>query len=169
MNVFKKLSFNEDEIEDVEDSDLAAYPDGPAITLATSYPQGILMKTKTQPGVWYVEDGIRHPLVSALFLPLYFQRYRIHTMTQKTLDSYTLGDPYKLHDGELVRTASSSAVYVVENSILRPIPSNDIFETVGWKQQNVITVPPNVIAIHQIGKPFTIVPEPQIQVAQANQ
>ncbi len=154
MKTFLKLGFNEDEILDVQDSDLASYTVGDKITAASAYPQGVLLKVATQPGVWYVESGTRHALVSDVFLKLYFRNWRIHTVTQKTLDQYTVGDPYQLHDGELVKAKDTSSIYVVENGVLRPIPSADVFESVGWSWGNIVTIPSNVLTTYHVGDPF---------------
>lgn len=161
MDAFHKFGFNEDEIEDATSADLAAYPDGQKINTSTSFPQGVLMKLANAPGVWYIEDGKRHALLDASLLRLYFRGRRTQTVTKKTLESYELSEPYKLHDGELVKTAADPVVYVVENGVLRPIPSGDIFETVGWKWKNVITVPARLIAAHDIGAPFVPDAAPQ--------
>jgi hypothetical protein len=154
MTAFRKFGFNIEEVADATDEDLAAYPDGPMITADTEFPQGVLMKTATAPGVWYVEDNQRHALVDSVFIKLYFRGRRVQTVTQKTLDAITIADPYKLHDGELVKSDSAPAVYVVENGLLRPIPSGDVFEAVGWDWKNVVTVKDAVIALHGMGEPF---------------
>lgn len=167
MEAFRKFGFNEDEIEDVEDSDLAGYPDGPKITVATAFPQGVLMKLASAPGVWYVEDGVRQPLLDGSLLKLYFRGRQIKTVTAKTLEGYTQGEPYRLHDGELVKSSSSPTVYVVEHALLRPIPSGDVFESVGWKWKNVVTVPPSLLAAHPAGDPFVQAPPEQTELAQA--
>ncbi|MBI4138995.1 hypothetical protein HY479_02480 [Candidatus Uhrbacteria bacterium] len=154
MDVFHTLGFNEDEINDVPDEDLAGYPDGDPITLASSYPQGVLLKTATAPGVWYVEDGKRHALADAVFLRLYFRGRKIKNVSVEKLESFERAEPYLLHAGELVKAPDEPTVYVVENGALRPIPSEEIFERVGWKWKNVITVPSKVLALHTKGDAF---------------
>lgn len=166
MEAFRKFGFNEEEIQDVPLADLTAYPDGPKITTDTAFPQGVLMKTASAPGVWYVEDGKKHALQDAVYLKLYFRGRRIRIVAQKTLDAVETADPYRLQDGELVKAESSAAVYVVENGFLRPIPSADAFESVGWNWHNVVTVRDRVIAAHELGTPFEI-QRPAAALAQA--
>lgn len=155
MEAFKKFAFNEEEVENVTEEDLASYPNGESITVATSFPQGVLMKTADAKGVWYVEDGVRRPLIDGVLLKLYFKGRAIKTVTEKTLVANTEGSPYTLQDGELVKGASSPAVYVVEHGVLRPIPSGEIFESVGWKWKNVITVPDKLLSLHPTGDAFS--------------
>jgi hypothetical protein len=156
MEAFRKFGFNEDEIEKVEDADLVPYPDGLKITVDTQFPQGVLLKLASAPGVWYVENGVRQPLVDSVLLKLYFKGRRIRTVTEKILNEIPVGDTYLLHDGELVKTKESATVYVIENSKLRAIPSGDIFESVGWKWKNVVTVPSRLLVAHEQGDAFTM-------------
>ncbi len=156
MAAFKKFGFNEDEIVNVEESDLATYSDGAAITKSTEFPQGVLMKAKGSPGVWYVEDGKRHALVDAILISLYFHSRRIINVSKTELAAYEEGEKYALHDGELVKSADNPAVFVIENGLRRPIPSGEVFERVGWKWKNIVTVPSRVLSIHQLGEPFQV-------------
>lgn len=157
MDAFRKFGFNSEEVESVESADLTAYPDGPKITVDTTFPQGVLMKLADAPGVWYVEDGVRAPLIDGIYLKLYFAGRRIRIVTSAELATYATTSAYLLHDGELVKSASAPTVYVVESGALRPIPSGEVFETVGWKWTNVVTVRDGVLAAHAAGTPF----EPQ--------
>ena len=156
MSVFRKLGFVEDEIVDVKLSEIADIPDLDPITSASAYPQGALIKVASISTVWYVENSVKHAIPDGIFLNLYFTGRPIKYVTKKTLASFTTGDPYQLHSSELVRGKSSPAVYVVENSKIRPIPSADIFEELGWKWHNVVTVPDRVIAMYDQGDPFTL-------------
>lgn len=156
MTAFHKFSFNEDEIEDVTSDDLAAYPEGTAITVDTQFPQGVLMRQTGTAGVWYIdENGTRHALLDRSLLSLYFANWRVHNVSATELSKYAIGDPYKLHDGELVKAVGLASVYVVENGMLRAIPSGEIFESVGWKWKNVMTVPQRLLDAHPTGSPFS--------------
>lgn len=153
--VFGRLGFNEDEVIDVSASDLEPYVDGPDITLQTAYPTGQVLKDP-KGNYWYVEDGVRHAIANRAFLTLYFAGLPAKSVTQKKLDTFTTGEPYRLHDGELVRTKEEASVYVMENGLRRPIPSADVFETLGWKWKNVITLPNSVLKEYPIGQPVEL-------------
>lgn len=153
--VFQSLGFNTDEIIDANDSDLAAYTDGADITKSTTYPVGILAKDQQQT-LWYIEDGVKHLIPHASLVSLYFKGWPAKKLTQKQSSAFTLGDPYQLHDGELVRTKESSAVYVIENGLRRPIPSGDIFEGMGWNWKNVVTLPKLVLNDYPVGDPIQL-------------
>ncbi len=153
---FDRFGFMDDDILDVEDADVSDIPDLEPITEKTVFPQGALVKTAKSNTVWYVEASIKHAIPDMTFVKLYFQGRPIRTVTQAKLDGYKTGDAYKLQDGELVRGKSSPAVYVVESGELRPIPSAETFETLGWKWQNVVTLPDRIIGTYAVSDPFTL-------------
>lgn len=168
MEAFRKFGFNEDEVIEAEASDLMPYADGIKITVATSFPQGILMRTAASSTVWYVEDGTRHALNDPVLLKLYFRGRKPKTVTQKTIAGLALGASYRLHDGELIKMKGAAAVYVVENGVLRPIPSAEIFESVGWKWKNIVTVTEPLFNAHSLGEPFASVSPVKNELASAN-
>jgi len=162
VKTFKKFGFNEDEVIDIDsDSELNDYPIGEAITTKTEFPQGVVLQNKTDKTdktYWYVEGTSKQRIPDKVFLTLYFQRRSIKSATAQKLATYTTGDVYKLHSGELVRSKSSPSVYVVENTLLRPIPNAEIFSSLGWQWKNVVTVPDSVISGYTVGTPVLAQP-----------
>jgi hypothetical protein len=156
MKAFRKFGFNEDEIEDVDDTDLADYAVAGPITVQTEFPQGVVVREKETGTYWYVENNEKHRIPNKVFLVLYFQGRNVRTVTTKKLSTYKTTEPYKFEDGELVRGKRSSTVYVVENGRLRPIPSAAVFETVGWKWKNVVTVPDEVLKDYTVTDAFSV-------------
>ena len=155
--VFAKLGFNQDELVEADANDLDGYETGADITLATAYPTGALVRDPSS-SVWYVEDGVRHAIPNRAFLTLYFPNQPIKSVTAKKLQSYTLGSTYALHEGELVRQNAAPDVYVIENGMRRPIPSGQVFDELGWKWKNIITLPKLVLKDYPIGDPVSAHP-----------
>ncbi len=157
MGTFRKFSFNEDEIIDIDsDADLNEYPIGETINSKTQFPQGALLQDAADKKIWYIEAGIRRQVPDIAFLKLYFPGMRAKAVPSKNLAAYKIGEPYFLHDGELVRGIKNPSVYVVESKTLRPVPSAEIFETLGWKWKNVVNVSESVIATYAIGEPISL-------------
>ena len=156
MTTFRRFGFNEDEIIEVEDVDLADYPVLKPINSKTEFPQGKVLQDKTTKTLWYVDDDVKQLLPDKVFLKLYFRGRVVKQVTSKTLDKYKTGEPYRFHDAELVRGVKDPAVYVVQDKILRPIPSAEVFEALGWKWSNVVTVADKVLADYSKGDPFTL-------------
>jgi len=150
--VFYKFGFNEDEVVEADAADLSAYGDGPDITMATAYPTGLLAKDASG-NYWYVENGARHLIPHASLLTLYFKDQPAKLLTAKKLSALTIGSPYQIHDGELVRSKTDPAVFVIENGIRRPIPSADTFTELGWKWTNVVMLPAKILKDYVIGQP----------------
>lgn len=152
MKAFRKFDFNEDEVIDVDsDAELDEYPTGPAITEKTNFPQGVVMQNATDKSYWYVEGDTIRLLPEKTFITLYFRGRKIQSIPAKILSQYKVGETYRLHDGELVRGKNKPTVYVVEDGALLPIPSAAIFEGLGWKWKNVVTVSDSVLTAYKIG------------------
>lgn len=152
--VFKGLGFVEDDVllADAE-GDLDDYVTGPDITSVKQYPTGLLVQDPSK-SYWYIQDGARQPIHDPALLSLYFKGRKAKLLTNKQLESYILGKPYALRDGELVRSKSSPAVFVVEHGLLRPILSGEVFERIGWQWRNVITVNDSTLKNYTIGEPI---------------
>jgi hypothetical protein len=162
LKTFRKLGFNEDEIVDVKAADIADYAVGKTITAATAFAQGTLLQDKTQKSIWYVEAGEKHKIADPALLKLYFPGRSPKAVTTASLDAYKTAEPYALHDGELVRGAKAPAVFVMENGVRRPIPSADIFETMGWKWSNVATVADAYLQTYPVGAPVDMIATPAV-------
>lgn len=166
MQAFREFGFNMDEVEEVADDDLKPYDNGRAITLEAKYPQGMLLQDTKTKEVWYAEAGERRLVKHASLLSLYFKNRKPKKVTQTALNDLAIGEPYDLHDGELVKSSRNSAVYVTEYGKLRPIPNADIFESLGWKWKNVVTLPTAVLDDYELGEAVLLDQRPA-QLAQA--
>ncbi|OGL73144.1 hypothetical protein A3E39_02550 [Candidatus Uhrbacteria bacterium RIFCSPHIGHO2_12_FULL_60_25] len=166
MKTFQTFGFNMDEVEDVNDEDLTPYDIGRAITLEAKYPQGMLLQDTTTKEVWYAEAGERQLVQHASLLSLYFKNRKPKKVTSLAIADLTKGEPYRLHDGELVKSSKSSAVYVIESGKRRPIPSAEAFETLGWKWKNVVTLPTSVLDDYPVSDPV-LLDAPPVALVQA--
>lgn len=151
--VFDRLGFNEDELIPAEAEELEEYADGQDITLATAHPTGLLAKD-AKGTYWYIDGETRHVIPHPSLLHLYFRSRPPRTLNAKQLQSFPVGDPYRLRDGELVQAGKAPAVYVVEHGILRPIPSGEIFEEMGWQWKNIVSLPESLLKQYPVGDPI---------------
>lgn len=155
LKTFKSVGFSTDEITDVAWSDLEPYTEGTPITMDTLYPQGHLLQDATTGGVYFVQDNVKHAISSKAILNANFAGWRIHSATQKDLAVITTGDPVLLPDGTLVQASGDTAVYVISNGERRPIPSADVFNAMGWKWKNILTVDQKTLNLHPLGDPIS--------------
>ena len=83
-------------------------------------------------------------------------------VTPEELEKYETIDPIGFYDGELVGENGKPTIYVVSNGRLRPIPSAEIFLTVGWKWENVVWTNAKALSIHPVDAPITIEDSPVV-------
>jgi hypothetical protein len=134
--------------------DINAYKEGTPITMAAAYPLGALLMDPATHGVYFVQNGVKRPLYGPELLSMYFKGRKVKKSSAAELSNFTLGDPINLADGELVKTADSSAIYVIDNGVREPVASADTFEKQGWKWENVVTVSERVLDLSPLGAAF---------------
>ncbi|PIQ79280.1 MAG: hypothetical protein CO042_00480 [Parcubacteria group bacterium CG_4_9_14_0_2_um_filter_41_8] len=94
---------------------------------------GTLIKEVVNPSVYRVSsNGDLQPILSeAVFYSRAYQSDDIVTVAYGTLDNLARGayidSADKLYTGDIIKLAGDASVYYVDGSILRPIPSYDIF------------------------------------------
>lgn len=152
--VFRKIGFNPEEIIDASWQEIDAYEEGDPITATSSYPTGALLQDKKTGGVYYVTDGTKAPIWDKILLKTKFKYRSITPVSPEKLASYTTVEPAIFGDGELIKSDNSPAVYIVENKYRRPFVSGELFEKLGYKWSNVISIPKKIIELYNIGLPI---------------
>jgi len=84
-----------------------------------------------------------------------FKNKKIIPATQEELLDYNTADPVVFDDGELLKSSTSPAVFIIANSTKRPITSGKLFEELGYQWQNIITVSPKILNIYNNGEPIS--------------
>lgn len=154
MNVFRRLGFSLDEVENAGWDDLNAYKEGQPLTSASAYPVGGLLQNPINGGVYFVQNGIKHPVFGKELLSMYFKGRKVKKSTVDELNAFSLGDPIKLQDGELVKADNSPAIYVIADGERLPIASGEVFVKQGWKWENVKVVSEKVLGLNPLGLAF---------------
>jgi hypothetical protein len=151
--VFKTIGFNPEEVENVTDEELAYYEDGRVITIDSIYPQGALLQDKSTGGVFYVEDGIKYPIIAKEILTNNFKSYKLTAVSPDELAKYvTAANGMKLKDGTLIKGKIDSKVYVISNGLRRWIANEATFNQLGYKWKEIISVSDGVISLHGEGE-----------------
>ncbi len=139
QKVFRQLGYNPEEVVTASAQDLDAIPQGGLITSATSSPTGELWQDKKTGGVFYVKDGVKHPIAERAVLKSNFPYNQIKRVNTKDLDKLTAGDPVLFRDGTLLTSADKSAYYLVSNGSKRQFTDLSVFHALGFDLKNVIT------------------------------
>lgn len=134
--------------------------------LAAGWPikfkDGELVKGSESPAVYVISNGQRRPIASGrVFEALGYKWENIITADQKIVEAlHPLGeiidigqddDAEEIEEGSLVKMDGSPAVYLVENKMLRPILSGQIFEMLGFKWEKIKKISENIAALYNTG------------------
>lgn len=153
---FRLLGYNPDEVMEATAADLAGYSLGKSLTALSVYPTGALLQNKQTGGVYWVQDGGKAPILDPLFLQTQFKGRKISPVNPAELEKYQTVEPVKFNDGELVRMEKALGVYVVEGNRLRPIKSAEVFEAMGYKWENIITISPKLFTLYYLGETLAV-------------
>jgi hypothetical protein len=152
METFRSIGFSSDDLVEVSDNDLAAFDDGEPITIETIYPQGALVQDTGTGGVYYVENNVKHAIYSREILQARFGSRSIIPAKVDELWSYETGDPVKFSDGALVGVIGQPAVYLISEGKRRPIVSETVFLSFGFKWENILWTNEKSVQIHSLGE-----------------
>ncbi|MEA3463966.1 MAG: hypothetical protein U9R14_02745 [Patescibacteria group bacterium] len=152
---FRKIGFNPEEVISASWEDINSYKEGAPITATSTYPTGALLQDKTTGGIHWVIEGTKAPIWDAVFLKTKFKHKKIISVSPEELTEYATIKPVVFDNGELVKSPFSPAVYIIINNEKRPITSGEIFESLGYKWENIITVSPKVLYLYDIGESIT--------------
>ncbi len=156
QETFKFLGFNPEEIVVVEENDISGYVLGEAITIESAYPTGALLQDNTTGGVYFVQNGVKHPILAREVLKNYYANKKLSAVSPEELDQYATGNAVQIPNGELVKAPGNPNVYFISNSLKRLITSGKVFESLGYKWKNIIEVPQNVLDLHELGEEINI-------------
>jgi len=149
--VFRAIGFNPEEVIDASDVEIDDYSNGQNINNASIYPTGVLLQSKENGGISYVENGVRHSIYSPQILNSQFSNRVPVVVEQSTIDKYPRGADIKFKDGELITSPGYRSVFVISNGYRRPIDSADTFNTLGYKWNQIIHTTDKSVQLHPLG------------------
>ncbi|HCC23242.1 TPA: hypothetical protein DF272_03620 [Candidatus Falkowbacteria bacterium] len=152
MDTFRLLGFNPLEIIEVETGDLDGYNIGEEITMKSSYPLGALLQNKDTGGVYYVQNGVKHPLIAIEIMRINYPGYRLIPVDAVELENFDDGDMIGYREGALLKGSDKPTVYVVSGATRRPIVSGEVFERLGYKWTDVYTVSEGSLVVLPLGQ-----------------
>ncbi|MFH1662173.1 MAG: hypothetical protein ABIA02_03695, partial [Candidatus Falkowbacteria bacterium] len=149
---FRTIGFNPEEVMDASWEDINAYEEWLPITATSTYPTGALLQDNSTGGVYWVIEGTKAPIWDAVFLKTKFKNKKLIAVSPEELNKYKTIEPIVFGDGELVKSPNSNAIYIIENNTKRPIISGEVFEGLGYKWENIITVSPKILYLYENGE-----------------
>lgn len=151
LSVFKKIGFNEEELESANEDELADYKLGKTISAASTYITGALLENKENGQVYWVENNVKHLVDKALLATKYSDK-NITKKTTKELNAFSEGDAVLLDEGTLVMTSSFPKIYLISDNKKMPFASDGSFKALGYNKDNVITVSSQFLYNYPMGE-----------------
>ncbi len=162
QEAFRALGFTSDEVEAVSWDDLQPYQEGEPITTQTVYPQGTLLQDSKTGGVYFVQNGVKHPILSREILFTNFQSPRIIPVPPENLDAYKTGEPLPFSDGTLVGVNGSSEVFVVTNGTRRHVVDEATFISYGWRWDQIVWTTERSVLLQPLAAPLALLQEEEM-------
>lgn len=144
--VFQQQKFSFNNVITVKPAELALWVVGKPMPP----PTGLLVKSRTNPGVYYLESGLKRPISYGVFLANRFSFKNVIVAADSDLTSIELGEALRLPERALVKTASEPAVYYMVEGILRPL-TLAAFKNRLLRFQDVVTISTQEFAQYQVG------------------
>lgn len=154
QEAFRAIGFSPDEVVDVTWEDLDAYSEGLPIDVATVYPKGALLQDAQTGGVYYVQDGNKHPIHSREILMNRFENLSITAVDSEALHEYERSEPVLFSDGTLVAAEGSPDVFVISEGQRHHITDELTFSLFGWSFDQVVWTNERSVLLHPLADPI---------------
>lgn len=157
--VVKKLGYHPDEIIDVQMGDIATLlvSTTPIVSNSTA-PLGELFLVKENNQLYYILNNTYHPLYDAKVADVNYPHLKAKTVSAIELQNMTKGDPIPYRDGTLLAINGSPRVFVLEKGKKRHIPSEEVFNGLGYAWGNIIWSNEFMDILHPTGEPLYMKP-----------
>jgi hypothetical protein len=116
--------------------------------------RGALLRLEGTELTFYVQDGVRHLIPSAAVQKARFPFESTATVPAMMIEQYREGTPIAFPDGYLVMADDSPVVYVISEGKKRPIASEAVFTSYGWKWKDILTTSAIALNLHETGLPI---------------
>ena len=150
-----RFGYVPDEIMDGTLELLQEYHVGKTITYETASPQGFIGEESVTGARYYIDEGVRHIILSDALFRTRFPGWRTRTITQDDLSALVEGSPVQFQDGALVKTPTSPTVYMISDTKRRPIIDEQTFLGLGFTWDAIIETSPGSIELHPPGDLIT--------------
>ncbi len=155
QEALRKVGINPEEIEDVSFEDLNFFAEAAPITATSTYPSGALLQNNKTGGIYFVMDGVKKAVPDRVFLTTMFKNKRPIPAAPEELDKFVTGEPIIFGDGELLKSPLTPGVYLIVNKTKRAFISGEVFEKMGYRWPNVITIPQKIMDSYPEGETIT--------------
>ncbi len=120
------------------------------------YPDGSIVKLLSQDNeeYWLIQKGKKRKIASKSILLSRFGETNVISGNPNELDAYDQGPEIKFPQFSLLQ-GPDETVYLLQNDLLRPLASPEVFRKLGYFPDEVVNITPEEINAYQIGAPIT--------------
>jgi len=153
--ILKKLGYFKKNAQFIDSNGKKFYKKGSRITKAVVFPiDGTVVYEKKSNSKFLLENSQKRPILSSKIYNNQFDSKNLVSVSKTTLDKLKTGSPVLFRDGTLIKDGVNN-IYVVEYGKKRPI-SKKMFEKMGYKYENIISVSYRIRKLHETGKKVKI-------------
>lgn len=119
-----------------------------------AYPNGSLLQSKGEPGVWLIQDNEKRPFITRGALTTRFDASKIITVDPSVLAQYPKGDPLKFPQYSIIRSPRGTIFLIVDDK-RRGFASGEAFRKIGYNPEEIIDASWDDINAYEEGKAIT--------------
>jgi hypothetical protein len=151
---FDKLGYKTRALVQVDENELNWYPRGEPIDIQTDiHPSGTVVKLPNSAGIYLIENGKKRLFKDRRIFENRYSWNSVIEISLSKLQSYPSGPPVLFKDGTLIRDEAGN-IFVIEKGLRRHIERPSVFWGLGYKMENVISVPNWIVLMHPGGEPI---------------
>lgn len=169
---FRAAGFLWQEVINVKWGDLTPFAEGSKITTANVYPSGQILQVKIGKKIsgliYYVQDGIKHRVISKQIFTSQFGKRKTVLVSEKTINKYTEGNLIGFKNGELVTSKNGGPVYFISNGYKLPFASPEALIAYKYDKVKKIVTDDDSLAVHPTGPTIEVDQTIPVQVASSN-
>ena len=146
------LGYQENSVLSITKDEINHFPIGKKMV----YPDGTLISAENFPAVYLVRGGEKKEFTSAvLFEKLNYKWSDIIDVSEEEANNHPSDGRVLYPDGVLIKSTDNPNVYLLELGQKRKIISGILFEKLGYKWSEVISISPDEIKEYSLGKILT--------------
>lgn len=119
-------------------------------------PNGSLVKLSHTPDIYLIKYGQKRQIANMSVLLSKYDQSKIIEVSPSDLEKYDDGPRIKFYDYSLLQDPSGSIYLLVDEDVLRPIASLDVFRKLGYNQEELIPITWEDIQDFHIGQEITL-------------
>lgn len=147
----RDLGFNPLEVIVASQEETKGYAQGTMLTSASVYPTGALVKTRISGKIYYVKNGVKHPVTHEALLKTNFNNKPPILVKDTGFADFIEGTPVIFQDGAIIGLRNEQLIYLISHGERRLIPNEQTLTNLGFSLDDIHWVDDAAIMLHAEG------------------